>query len=136
MTNSTQKTPRALSIEQGKDSVIAIIVVLILLEVLGLILKFAEPRFISIVDVVRISVTTVSCVYLYKGRGLAKLYLALSASLGLFYYLYSLYRVITIPSAGFAGFVVILGLTTLCAFAVYYLLFSGDVDEFLKSRKQ
>jgi hypothetical protein len=99
------------------------------------ILKIVDQSFISIIDLIRISITTVSCIYLYKGRNWAKLILGISASLELFVYLYSLYRMITNPSASFAAFVAILSFTILSALAAYYLLFSGDVEEFIKSRK-
>ncbi len=136
MTNPAQKTPREMSIEKGKDIVIGIIVLFILLEILGLILKVIDGRLITVVDVFRITITTICCIYLYEGRKWEKLLLALSMSLGIFVYIYTLYRVIILPSASVSDFIPILLLTILNMTAAYYLIFSSDVDEFLKSRQK
>ncbi len=136
MTNPTPKTPREMSVEKGKDIVIGLIVLFILLEILGLILKAIDGRLISIVDVIRVVITTTCCIYLYEGRKWAKLFLALSMSLGTFVYIYTLYRVMILPSASVSDSLPILLLTILSAVAAYYLIFSNDVDEFLNSRQK
>lgn len=136
MTNSIQKTPREQSIEKGKNIVVAVIILFVLLEGFGLILQIADQNPISFVDLVRISITFVSCIYLYKGRNWAKLFLGISAGLELFVYLFALYQLIATPSASVAAFIALLSFIILSALAAYYLLFSSDVDEFLKSRKR
>ncbi len=136
MINSTQKTARELSIEKGKKIVIAVFVLFALMEVLGLILKLTNQRPISFVDLFRVSLTIVCCIFLYKGHNWARLILVVSVSLELLAYVYTLYRMIMSHPVSVVNFIIILCLAIISAVAIYYLLFSSDVEEFRKSRKR
>src|SRR5690348_1601916 len=84
MTNTIEKTPRQKSIDNGEQIVITIIVCSVLFVVLALAAKIINGWGIAIADVVRLTLTLVSCVDLYRGRNWAKLFLTFAALLGVF----------------------------------------------------
>ncbi|MBL8078388.1 MAG: hypothetical protein JNM55_10540 [Anaerolineales bacterium] len=135
MTDSVQKTPRQISIENGEQIIITIMAYLVLFEVFTLIVKIIIGQFITIVDAIRIILTIVSCVYLYKGRNWAKIFLTLGAMLGVFVGVRYVFLTIVNPVFSAFNLILFLVIAILNSVVAYYLIFSIDVDEFMKSRK-
>ena len=134
-TNSTPKTQREISIERGKDIAIGLIAFIVLLEGLGLFIKIRNGQFISVVDVIRATLTIVLCAYFYKGRNWAKTLLALFVGFGAIIYTATLCRAIADSVTSFSFFVVILLMIVTSTISVYFLIFSHDIDEFMNSQK-
>ena len=133
--NSPLKTQREISIEKGKDIVIGLILFLVLLEGVGLFLKINAGELISIVDAVRITSKIILCFYFYKGNNWAKTLLAFFTGFGTIVYTAALCRAIAASITSLSYFVANLLMVATTAISVYYLIFSIDVDEFLKSQK-
>jgi hypothetical protein len=135
MTESAQKTPRQISIENGEQIIITIMVYFVLLEVVTLAVKIIIGQFITIIDAIRMTLAIVSCVYLYKGKNWAKIFLTLGAMLGIFGGVR--YVIFAIGNPDFLNFnlVLLLVIAIFNSIAAYYLVFSSDVDEFMKSCK-
>ena len=135
MTDSIQKSPRQISIENGEQIVIIVIVYFALLEISGLIINLLNENAITVVDLIRWAITIVSCVQLYKGNYWAKLFLILSAGLQVITGVRTMFLAIMTPNFSVPLLIIFLILTIFNAVVAYYLLFSIDVDEFLKSHK-
>ncbi len=135
MKDSVQKTPRQMSIENGEQIVITIMAYFVLFEVFTLVVKIINRQVITIVDVIRIILTIVSCVYLYKGRNWAKIFLTLGAMLGVFVGVRFVLLAIGEPVFSDFNLILFSAMAILDSVAAYYLIFSSDVDAFMKSRK-
>jgi hypothetical protein len=135
MTDTIEKTPRQKSIDNGEQIVITIIVCSVLFVVFTLVAKMINGLGITIADVIRLTLTLVSCVDLYRGKNWAKLFLTFNALLGVFVAGRYVFLVLESPVFSVFNLILPLVMAILYALMAYYLIFSGDVDEFMKSRK-
>ena len=132
MAETLQKTPREISIEKGKKNIVTLVVIFILLEVLLFVVKVLNAQPITFSNIVRFLLTTVAGVYLYKGQKWAKLLLTLGSSLGVLVGVYTLFLAWRNPSYSDLFLVILMIPTAFYAIAAYNLIFSIDIDEYLK----
>ncbi len=134
MTDILQKTPREKSIKTGKQILIALVIYFIIDAIFSIIFRLVSGQII-IGSIIRFVLTIVTSVYLFKGKNWARLLFSLGASLGLFMAIYTVYTQLRTPTTAIFNFIFLLILTILQGTAAYLLIFSTDVDEFLRSRK-
>lgn len=134
MTETVEKTPRQKSVDNGEQIVITIAVCFVLFEVLGTVVNIKNGQGVNLI---RWILTLVSCFYLYKGKTWAKFILTFGALLGTVAGLFFTLRFLFTEITAFFTYIgiAILGMTIFNSLAAYYLMFSIDVDEFMKSRK-
>jgi hypothetical protein len=135
MTDTLQKTPKEISVEKGEQIIIALITYFLLVEILTFLIKILNGQAITVVSIIRFILTIVACVYLYKGQNWAKLLLTLGTSLGVFTGAYFVFIALKNPAFSSFYLFILLAMTILNAVAAYFLIYSTNVDEFLKSRK-
>ena len=135
MTNQVEKTPRQISIDNGEQIVITMIACFVLFEVFVLIVGIINGLGPGIMEVIRWTIMIVSCVNLYKGKNWAKLFLTFGAVLGAFRSVRYVVLVLNNPVFSVFNLSLFLGILILNSVIAWYLLFSGDIDEFMKSLK-
>ncbi|HMB24431.1 MAG TPA: hypothetical protein VKP08_16425 [Anaerolineales bacterium] len=134
MTDTLQKTPREKSIKTGKRILVALVIYFILDAIFSLIFRLVSGQ-VMVGSAIRFVLTIVTSVYLFKGQNWARLLLSLGASLGLLLAVYVVYSQLRTPTTSLFNFIFLLILAILQGTAAYLLIFSTDIDEFLRSRK-
>jgi hypothetical protein len=134
MTDTVEKTPRQRAIENGEQLVITLSICFVLLEVFGIVFNIKNGQDVNLI---RTILTFVACFYFYQGKTWAKFLLTLGSLFGVLLGVFTVLRLLLTGNAVLVTFngIVFLGSTLFSCIAAYYLIFSGDIDEFMKSRK-
>jgi hypothetical protein len=134
MTDKVEKTPRQLAVENGEQLVITLSICFVLLEVFGIVFNIKNGQDVNFI---RTILTLVTSFYFYKGKPWAKFLLTLGSLFGVLLGVFTVFRFLLTGNPVLFTFngIVFVGLTLFNCIAAYYLIFSGDIDEFMKSRK-
>jgi hypothetical protein len=134
MTDKVEKTPRQLAVENGEQLVITLSICFVLLEVFGIVFNIKNGQGVNLI---RTILTFIASFYFYKGKPWAKLLLTLGSLFGVLLGVFTVFRLLLTGNPVLFTFngIVFVGLTLFNCIAAYYLIFSGDIDEFMKSRK-
>jgi hypothetical protein len=134
MTDTNEKTPIQLAVENGEQLVIILSVCFVLFELFGVVMNIKNGQGVNLI---RMILTFVSCFYLYKGKPWAKFLLTLGSLWGVLLGVFTVFNLLLTDASLLFTFngIVFMGLTLFSCIAAYHLIFSGDIDEFMKSSK-
>lgn len=136
MTNNTQPPSREITIRRGKQKTVLIICYLIAVEMSLLILKIISNQAVGIVDAIRLSLAVGASIFTYQGNLWAKSFLAFALGVGALISAYTLILVIQNPSSTLFAFIVALSTMLFSGLSSYQLIFSSEIDEFLRSQRE